>query len=211
MPETIGQQLKQAREARNLTLNKVTQATHIQARLIEAMEADDFESLPSPVQARAFLRLYAEFLELSLDDLIARQRVSVEEPPAALINPPPAPGQSQPPGEVPGPAPASGPVREARTGKLLPGLQEKIKGVLLRIRQSLPQPKKTLEPHEPDLQEPSSEPEPIPTEQVEISEMQVEEPVPGYGRRALPAWRDPSGIPIASHLHQYREGVTKTS
>ena len=74
MMETIGQQLKQAREARHLTLKKVTQATHIQARLIEAMEDDDFESLPSPVQARAFLRLYTEFLELNLDDLIARQR-----------------------------------------------------------------------------------------------------------------------------------------
>ena len=74
MSETIGQQLKQARAARNLTLRKVTQATHIQAHLIEAMEADDFESLPSPVQARAFLRIYAEFLELSLEDLIANQR-----------------------------------------------------------------------------------------------------------------------------------------
>ena len=186
MPETIGQQLKQARETRYLTLNKVTQATHIQARLIEAMEADDFESLPSPVQARAFLRLYAEFLGLSLDDLIARQRISVEEPPAALINPPPAPGQSQPPGEVPGPAPASGPVREARTGILLPGLQERIKGVLLRIRHGLPKTKKTLEPHEPDLQEPSSEPEPIPTEQVEIGEMQVEAPAQDLAEGLFP-------------------------
>ena len=79
MPETIGQQLRAAREARNLTLGKVTQAIHVQARLLEAMEADNFESLPSPVQARAFLRMYAEFLGLSLEKLIARQR-PVEEP-----------------------------------------------------------------------------------------------------------------------------------
>ena len=60
MPETIGQQLKQRREAKNLTIQKVVQATHIRAHHIEAIEADDFEALPSPVQARAFLRLYAE-------------------------------------------------------------------------------------------------------------------------------------------------------
>ena len=75
MTDTIGQQLKQARTARNLTLQKVTQATRIQAHFIEAMEADDFESLPSPVQVRAFLRIYAEFLDLSLEDLIAHQRL----------------------------------------------------------------------------------------------------------------------------------------
>jgi cytoskeleton protein RodZ len=91
MSETIGQQLKKAREARNLTFKKVTQSTHIQARLLEAMEADDFESMSSPVQARAFLRLYAEFLELSLDELIAHQRAGSEAPPVSLSKKPSAP------------------------------------------------------------------------------------------------------------------------
>ena len=86
MPETIGQQLKSAREARNLSLEKVTQVTHIKERLLEAMEADDFESLPSPVQARAFLRLYAGFLGLSLDEMIARQRQSAGEPAPDLLS-----------------------------------------------------------------------------------------------------------------------------
>lgn len=74
MTETIGQQLKHAREAKNLSIEKVVLATRIRAYQIEAIEADDFESMPSPVQARAFLRLYAEFLGLSLDDIIAHQR-----------------------------------------------------------------------------------------------------------------------------------------
>ena len=39
MPVTIGQQLKAAREGRNLTFEKVTQTTHIQARLLKALEA----------------------------------------------------------------------------------------------------------------------------------------------------------------------------
>lgn len=91
MSETIGKQLKQAREAKNLTIQNVVLATRIRAYQIEAIEADDFESLPSPVQARAFLRLYAEFLELSLDEIIAQQHAGVDELPAAPSDLAPAP------------------------------------------------------------------------------------------------------------------------
>jgi len=77
---SVGQQLKNARQARHLTIEQVTEATHIRARFIEAMEDDDFEALPSPVQARGFLRLYTDFLGLSLDGLIAVQRGVNAEP-----------------------------------------------------------------------------------------------------------------------------------
>jgi hypothetical protein len=70
MPETIGQQLKKARLARNLTLVQAVEATHIRAYYLEAIDDDNFEALPSPVQARGFLRLYAYFLNFSLDELI---------------------------------------------------------------------------------------------------------------------------------------------
>ena len=74
MSETIGKQLQNAREKRNLTISDVSKATRIMARHIEAIESDNFDSLPSPVQARAFLRIYAEYLDLSLDNLIVHQR-----------------------------------------------------------------------------------------------------------------------------------------
>lgn len=74
MPETIGQQLKQARLAKNLSIANVVQATRIRAHVLEALEADDFESIPSAAQTRGFLKLYAEFLELSLEDMFAKQR-----------------------------------------------------------------------------------------------------------------------------------------
>jgi cytoskeletal protein RodZ len=80
MAETIGQQLKQAREGKNLTIQQVVQVTQIRAHHLEAIEADDFESLPSPIQARGFLRLYAEFLGLSLEDVISNQREGVGLP-----------------------------------------------------------------------------------------------------------------------------------
>ncbi|MDP2994831.1 MAG: helix-turn-helix domain-containing protein, partial [Anaerolineales bacterium] len=140
MAETIGKQLKQAREAKNLTIQKVVQTTRIRAHQIEAIEADDFESLPSPVQARAFLRLYAEFLELSLDEIIARQRAGVDELPAAPSDLAPAPvGQAAPAAET-GTEPA--PVETQTIG-------DKLKGLLARIKWVVPRPKVQSAPVEP--------------------------------------------------------------
>jgi cytoskeleton protein RodZ len=79
MSETIGQQLKQAREAKNLPIQKVVQAIHIRANQIQAMEADNFESLPSPVQARGFIRLYSEYLGLTYEEIVANQQRNVGE------------------------------------------------------------------------------------------------------------------------------------
>jgi cytoskeletal protein RodZ len=71
---TLGEELQQARLARKLTIKQVVLATRVRAHYLEAMEADDFSALPSAVQARGFLRLYAEFLGLDANRLIARQR-----------------------------------------------------------------------------------------------------------------------------------------
>ena len=87
MPETIGTQLRHAREAKNLTIKKVEQATRIRAHQIEAIEADNFEALPSLVQARAFIRLYADFLGVSFEDMIASLQNKAIEPPGQESNP----------------------------------------------------------------------------------------------------------------------------
>ena len=149
MPETIGQQLKTAREARNLSLEKVTQGTHIRARLLEAMEADDFESLSSPVQARAFLRLYAGFLGLSLDEMIARQRQAAGEPATTFLSGGPVPSQASAPEEVLAQLDAAETVGGPQAGNSL-RIIEKIKGLLLRLRKPLHQPKETSAPVEPN-------------------------------------------------------------
>jgi cytoskeleton protein RodZ len=74
MPPTIGEQLKQARLERKLTIKKASQATAVRAQFLDALEADDFASLPSPVQARGFLRLYANYLGLDAEQLLATLR-----------------------------------------------------------------------------------------------------------------------------------------
>lgn len=74
--QTIGQRLKAAREEKNLTLEKVFQAIRIRVNYLQALEDDDLSSMPSPVQARGYLRNYAEYLELDLDQLLEEVRLS---------------------------------------------------------------------------------------------------------------------------------------
>ncbi|HEX7542330.1 MAG TPA: RodZ domain-containing protein, partial [Anaerolineales bacterium] len=125
---------------KNLTIQKVVQVTHIQAHQIEAIEADDFESMPSPVQTRAFLRLYAEFLGLSLDEIIARQRAGVEELSAAPSDLAAAPIDQAAPAAQTDTEPV--PVETRTVG-------DKLKVLLARIKQVVPRPKVQSAPVEP--------------------------------------------------------------
>ena len=70
--EDIGENLRQAREQLGLTLEEAERATRIRARHLAALEAGDLDSLPSSVQARGFLKNYAEFLGLDADALLLR-------------------------------------------------------------------------------------------------------------------------------------------
>lgn len=67
----IGEQLRQARESRGLSLEDAERATRIRARQLAAMEAGDFTGFASPTQARGFLRSYAVYLGLDADALLA--------------------------------------------------------------------------------------------------------------------------------------------
>ena len=66
----IGQRLREAREARGLQTSDVAQALKITQRQIEAMEQERFEQLPGAAFVRGFLRNYARYVGLSLEDEI---------------------------------------------------------------------------------------------------------------------------------------------
>ncbi|MBM4426487.1 MAG: DUF4115 domain-containing protein [Chloroflexi bacterium] len=86
MPETIGQRLKKAREGRYLSLEKVSAETRIRTVFLQALEADDFSVMPSAAQGRGFLRNYAEYLNLNIDEIIAELQQSAP-PPAEVSGP----------------------------------------------------------------------------------------------------------------------------
>jgi transcriptional regulator with XRE-family HTH domain len=65
--------LREAREARGLTVSDAAKATRIWERYLQALEANaPLQEFPAPVYARSFLRAYAEFLELDTDGIVRR-------------------------------------------------------------------------------------------------------------------------------------------
>jgi cytoskeleton protein RodZ len=61
---SIGEQLRQAREAKGLSIQDVEQATHIRRAFLLAIEEERFEDLPEPTYARGFVRQYAQLVGL---------------------------------------------------------------------------------------------------------------------------------------------------
>lgn len=86
---SVGQVLREAREAQNMTLKDVAMRLRLMHRQIEAMETDDFESLGQPVFSRGFVRNYARLMGLQPETLLARMEGAPAEPaPVAPAEPP---------------------------------------------------------------------------------------------------------------------------
>lgn len=88
---SVGQILRDAREAQGMTLEDAAARLRLMQRQVEAMETDDFESLDPPVFARGFVRNYARLLGLAPEALLARMEGAPAEP--AVVSPaaPPQP------------------------------------------------------------------------------------------------------------------------
>ncbi len=61
----VGAQLRQAREARGLTIEAISRSTRVQQRILSAIEQNDTVSLPPRPYGRGFVRTYAS--EVGLD------------------------------------------------------------------------------------------------------------------------------------------------
>ncbi len=105
--ERLGQQLRAAREARELTIQDVEQALRIRRRFLEAFETGAYEDLPGAVQARGFLRNYARYLRLDEDAILADYDSAQQALPAERRTPiaRPRTTTAAPPPVVPPPLP----------------------------------------------------------------------------------------------------------
>jgi len=74
-----GADLKAAREGMQVSIREVADALNLPARVIEALEADDYDRLPPTVFTRGYLRSYARLLELPADELLVRYPEVTEE------------------------------------------------------------------------------------------------------------------------------------
>lgn len=76
--KSIGKLLKAARQKKNLTIPDVNFAVKIHPKYIKAMEEDDYTLFDSKVHSKGFLRVYTNYLELDLDEIMALWRREYE-------------------------------------------------------------------------------------------------------------------------------------
>jgi len=73
---SFGEQLRQAREARQMTLPEISAATKISRRALQALEEDQFDQLPGGIFNKGFVRAYARYVGLDEEKTIAEYLVA---------------------------------------------------------------------------------------------------------------------------------------
>lgn len=83
----IGQELRAARVGRGLSIGEVADRLKLSVKQLNAIENGDFASLPGATFARGFVRIYARYMEIDADALVARldQCVPLDAPAAGLV------------------------------------------------------------------------------------------------------------------------------
>ncbi|MFA6754649.1 MAG: helix-turn-helix domain-containing protein, partial [Candidatus Dojkabacteria bacterium] len=74
---TVGEVLKKQRENLQKTLEQAALDTKIQPRFLKYIENNDFDKFDSSVYAQGFIKIYAKYLDLNEDRLLAIYRRSV--------------------------------------------------------------------------------------------------------------------------------------
>src|SRR2546430_15817527 len=69
---SFGEELRREREIRGISLKEISDATKISKRFLEAIEKNDHRTLPAPVFTRGFVREYARYLGLSVEEIVNR-------------------------------------------------------------------------------------------------------------------------------------------
>jgi cytoskeleton protein RodZ len=77
--ETVGKYLKRERELRNISLKEVSRATKIRESLLQAVEEDRHDLLPTPVFVKGFLIAYGKHIGLDPSDLVLRYESDLKE------------------------------------------------------------------------------------------------------------------------------------
>jgi cytoskeletal protein RodZ len=95
MSQTIGEQLKQARETRGVSLEQAAQVTRVRIHYLKALESDLRDQLPSNVQGRGFLRLYADYLGLTVQPLLDQWEGRIPPEVEKAVEPEPIPVEAQ--------------------------------------------------------------------------------------------------------------------
>lgn len=72
MSDALGAWLRRARETQQKDLDDIEKVLRIRRRYLHALEIGDYAALPGEIQARGFLKNYARYLGLPVEDAMAR-------------------------------------------------------------------------------------------------------------------------------------------
>ncbi|MBI5884987.1 MAG: helix-turn-helix domain-containing protein [Deltaproteobacteria bacterium] len=77
--ESPGEHLKRERESRGFSLKKVFEVTRVPLKYLEAIEADDYDSLPQPAFVKGYIKAYCKFLGIDDNDSVLRFELYLRE------------------------------------------------------------------------------------------------------------------------------------
>jgi len=93
---TVAEQLRQAREARNLTVQQVAEITKIRTDHVRAVEEGNYDVFSAPVYIRGFVRTYSGLLKLDVPRVMAALDAELGQT-TKFAEPPPLAGRSRGP------------------------------------------------------------------------------------------------------------------
>jgi cytoskeletal protein RodZ len=83
--ESVGQKLRETREQHNFSLEQVARDTHISKQYLEALEQEQFSSIPGETYIIGFLRNYAEYLSLNPEEIVTLYKnIQIQEQPLPM-------------------------------------------------------------------------------------------------------------------------------
>ncbi|MFH0750115.1 MAG: helix-turn-helix domain-containing protein [Candidatus Gottesmanbacteria bacterium] len=84
---TVGTMLKEARVAKDISLIEVEKQTKIRLKFLEAIEADTYHLLPSPIYAKGFVKNYSAYLGLDSAVIMAFFRRQTDDVKRSVLLP----------------------------------------------------------------------------------------------------------------------------
>ena len=93
--ESLGEKLKAAREAKDISFDQAGKETKIAVRYLQSLELEDFSGFPGEAYITGFLRNYGSYLDLDVQELLSLYRaLKIQEQPIPVeqLLRPPSPG-----------------------------------------------------------------------------------------------------------------------
>lgn len=83
--ESIGDKIRKVREEKGYSLDQVARDTHITRRFLEALEVENFSSMPGESYVIGFLRSYTEYLGMNPEEIVSLYKnLKLQEQPAPM-------------------------------------------------------------------------------------------------------------------------------